>query len=423
MKQDKIIFGNDAVFGTNSEFTGVNNNAVICGGSGSGKTMSVSEPLLLNTNNSSLIVTVTKRKLIDKYAHFFAERGYTVEVMDFVHPEECTKTFDPVSYIKDETDAVFLANTIVRSVPNKDGSDLGEYWINSAISLLTAEIGCIIWQYDHPSMEHVLQINDGLRFFGDDNGITTILDPMFEEIEEKAGGSYFAVRCWHTFKDLPYSTAGCVYSTLNSIMDTLFTSSLRQIMKKENRLCFENIANEKTLLFVYTSAVNPALNCFSNMFYSHVVKSLFEYAESLPEGRLHIPVHMLCDDFATGSPIVNFPDYISVFREKGISATLLVQSESQLEKIYGRQNTVTIINNCDTYVYMGGMDIGTAENVCKRLGEPVEDVLSMPIGKAYVFRRGQKPIFTERYRIRENPQYRKLTKAYEERRENGLKAV
>lgn len=112
-----------------------------------------------------------------------------------------------------------------------------------------------------------------------------------------------------------------------------------------------------------------------------------------------------------------------MFREKGLSATLLVQSESQLEKIYGRQNTVTIVNNCDTYVYMGGMDIATAENVCKRLGEPIEDVLNMPIGKVYVFRRGQKPIYTDRYRIRENARYRKLTKDFEERIQKNHKSA
>lgn len=423
MKQDKIIFGQEAIFTTNSDFTGVNNNALVCGGSGSGKTMSISEPLLLNTYNSSLIVTVTKRKLIDKYTPLFTKRGYEVEVLNLVHPQESTINIDPALSMKEDADAVFLANAVVRSVPNKDGSYLGEYWVNSAISLFTAEIGYCMWQYGGVHLEEALKLNDELRFFGDDNGITTLLDPMFDEMEEMVGASHFAIRCWHTFKDLPYSTAACVYSTLNSIIDTLFTTSLRKMMVTAPPLPIEEAGDKKMLIFVYTSAVNPALNCYANLLYSHMIKALFEYAESLPEGKLPVPVHMLCDDFATGSPIVNFPDYISVFREKGISATLLVQSESQLEKIYGRQNTVTIVNNCDTYVYMGGMDIATAENVCKRLGEPIEDVLNMPIGKVYVFRRGQKPIYTDRYRIRENARYRKLTKDFEERIQKNHKSA
>ena len=418
MKSDRRIFGQNAIFSSDCEQTGLNNNVIVCGGSGSGKTMSVSEPLLLNTVSSSLIVTVTKRRLIDKYSPLFEKRGYNVEVMDFVHPEECTKVFDPLSYIKNETDAVFLAASIVKSRPKHVPAGKDEYWDNAAISLLTAEIGLCIWRHKVQSLPVVLAINDGLRICEKGEGIETSWDSSFDEMEEELGAENYAVRCWHTFKDLPRTTAGCVYSTLNSILDTLFTASLREMMLNENYLCFESIANEKTVLFVYTSAVNPALNCFANMFYSYAIKELFEYGEQLPEGRLPIPVHMLCDDFATGSPILNFPEYISIFREKGISVTLLVQSESQIEKMYERQDAVTIINNCDTYVYMGGMDIQTAENVSKRLNAPLEDVLYMPVGKVIVFRRGQKPIVTERYNIKENPLYKRVTEIYEAKKNN-----
>ncbi|MCM1299172.1 MAG: type IV secretory system conjugative DNA transfer family protein [Firmicutes bacterium] len=413
MKADRRIFGQGAVFSSDCLQTGLNNNAIICGGSGCGKTMSISEPLLLNTVQTSLIVTVTKRRLIDKYVPLFVRRGYNAEVIDFVHPEESTKVFDPLSYAKDEADVIFLASSIVKSRPKHSSSNKDEYWNNAAISLLTAEIGLSLWKFGSQSMPTVLSLNNGLRIYEKGEGIETTWDPLFDEMEKEMGSDHYAVRCWHTFKDLPRTTAGCVYSTLNSILDTLFTASLREMMMKDNYLCFEEIANKKTVLFVYTSAVNPSLNCFANMFYSLAVKELFEYGEQLPEGRLPIPVHLLCDDFATGSPILNFPEYISIFREKGLSATLLVQSESQIEKMYEKENAVTIINNCDTYVYMGGMDIHTAENVSKRLNAPLEDVLYMPVGRVAVFRRGQKPMITDRYKIEENPLYKRITESYE----------
>ena len=182
-------------------------------------------------------------------------------------------------------------------------------------------------------------------------------------------------------------------------------------MKK--KVDFEQLATQKTILFVSTSAVNPSLHCFINMFYAQAFKTLFEYAESLPHGRLPIPVHVLCDDFATGSRILNFPEYISIFREKQISVTLLVQSESQLESMYGSDDATTIINNCDTYLYMGGMDLKTGRSISERLNVPLEDVLYMPIGQEYIFRRGQKPIVTSRYDILENELYKKITRQYE----------
>ena len=182
----------------------------------------------------------------------------------------------------------------------------------------------------------------------------------------------------------------------------------------EKKVDFEKMATQKTILFVSTSAVNPALHCFINIFYAQAFKALFEYAESLPGGKLPIPVHVLCDDFATGSRILNFPEYISIFREKQISVTLLVQSESQLESMYGSDDATTIINNCDTYLYMGGMDLKTGRSISERLNTPLEDVLYMPIGQVCIFRRGQKPIITSRYDILEDERFQQVTRAYED---------
>ncbi len=175
------------------------------------------------------------------------------------------------------------------------------------------------------------------------------------------------------------------------------------------------MAEQKTILFVSTSADNPALHSFINIFYAQAFKTLFEYAESLPGGKLPIPDHVLCDDFATGSRILNFSEYISIFREKQISVTLLIQSESQLESMYGSKDATTIINNCDTYLFMGGMDLKTGRSISERLNIPLEDVLYMPIGQICIFRRGQKPIITSRYDIMKDEQYEQVTKAYEER--------
>lgn len=186
------------------------------------------------------------------------------------------------------------------------------------------------------------------------------------------------------------------------------------MMSMSRRVKFIELASRKTILFVTTSPVNPALNCFVNMFYGHVFKQLFEFAENQVSGKLPVPVHVLCDDFATGSRIMHFPEYISIFREKRISVTLLLQSESQLEAMYGSDNATTIINNCDTYLYMGGMDLRTAQNVSLRLNVPLDEVLYMPIGQEILFRRGQCPVVTRRYDIRKNDLYQQVTKQYEQ---------
>lgn len=104
--------------------------------------------------------------------------------------------------------------------------------------------------------------------------------------------------------------------------------------------------------------------------------------------------------------------YLNIQREKNQHIHSL-QSESQLYSMYGDDNAKTIINNCDTYVYMGGMDIMTAEHISKRINLPLEDILYLPIGQEIIFRRGQKPIITKRYDILNNKLYQKITKHYE----------
>ena len=417
MIADKMILGENAIYSTDCSKTGLNNNVLVCGASGCGKTMSVSEPRLLETYNTSLIAAVTKRKLVNKYRPVFAQRGYTVEELNFIHPSESTVSFDPLQYVCSYPDITFLAESIVRANPRKERSNADPYWDDSAVSLLSAEIAYVLMTAENPSFSDVLAFHDGLCIYESaqrNDVISTSYDAAFRKLE-RAAPQCFAVSCWRTFNRLPARTAHCIFSVLNCTLDSLFSPELRKMIAMENKIDLEQLASRKTLLFVSSSAVNPALKYFVNMFYAQVFKTLFEYAENMPNGKLPIPVHVLCDDFATGGRILNFPEYISIFREKQISVTLLLQSESQLESMYGKGDATTIINNCDTYLYMGGMDLKTGYSISERLNVPLDEVLYMPIGREYIFRRGQKPLQTSRYNILRNPLYQKITQQYENR--------
>lgn len=412
MNTDRIILGENVIYSSNSKETGVNNNVLVCGSSGSGKTMSISEPRLLETHNSSLIATVTKRRIVEKYKKVFANRGYIVEDLNFINPRDSNIAYDPLRYVDSYSDITFLAESIVKANPKKDKSNADPYWDDAATSLLSAEIAYTIMTKDNATFVDVLDLHDGIDFRDSCGQIVTSLDRQFERLAEK-DPSCFAVTCWKSFHQLPIKTASCIFSTLNTTIDTVFSPELREMIAKKDKVDFEKLATQKTVLFVSTSAVNPSLHCFVNMFYAQAFKSLFEYAEKLSTGKLPVPVHVLCDDFATGSRILNFPEYISIFREKDISVTLLVQSESQLESMYGTDDATTIINNCDTYLYMGGMDLRTGRSISERLNVPLDEVLYMPIGQEYVFRRGQKPVVTLRYDICKDKRYQDITKEYE----------
>lgn len=409
---DNMVLGEGVVCSTDCKETGVNNNVIVCGASGCGKTMSVIEPRLLETYESSLIVTVTKRRIVDQYRAMFEERGYVVEELNFIEPEKSTVSYDPMQYTERNSDITFLAQAIVKSDPRKENSVADPYWDEASVSLLSAECAFIKETKKEGSFADVLEFHDRLALREEGDDLVTPLDASFNALAEKDPKS-FASSCYRSFSQLPIRTAKCVFGTLNTIIDTLFTKELRTMMNSAKKIDFEKLASKKTVLFVLTSAVNPSLYTFVNLFYSQVFKSLFEYAETLPDGKLPRPVHVLCDDFATGGRILNFPEYISIFREKMISTMLLIQSESQLVEMYGHANATTIINNCDTYVYMGSNDLSTARTISEKINLPLEDVLYMPLSQLFVFRRGQRPIITKRYDVEKNPQYRRVIEKHQ----------
>lgn len=411
MEKERVILGENCCYSSDCNETGLNNNIIVCGGSGSGKTMSISEPRLLETKTSSLISTVTKRRIVTKYMPLFKERGYNVLDLNFVNPIESTCSYDPLKYVASYSDITFLAKSIVKADPQKDRSSADPYWDEAAISLLSAEIAYILMTNDKATFADVLELHDSLTIDEGGSTIRTSLDDQFDYMASEYP-TCFAVSCWKSFKSLSIKTAGCVFGTLNTTIDTIFSPELREMMVTKPQVDFELMATEKTILFVTTSAVNPALHCFVNMFYAQAFKQLFEYAESSQNGVLPVPVHVLCDDFATGGRVLNFAEYISIFREKRISVTLLLQSESQLEQMYGTGNATTIINNCDSYIYLGGMDIKTAQNISLRLNVPIDEVLYMPIGQEILFRRGQRPIITRRYDIQKDELYKRITNDY-----------
>ena len=407
MKYDNIILAENCVYSMDSHKTQLNNNVMVVGSSGSGKTTSVTEPMLLTTANTSLIVTLSKRRLINLYRPLMTKRGYDVEILDFARPETSPFSFDPLAYVKSYKDVVFLAEAIIKSNPRKENTTADPYWDDCSISLLAAEIGLTMFEKKKPTFADVLHLHDSLEIRDDDGVTKTSLDGKFAEVISKNPGSFVA-SCWRSFVNTPIRTMRCVFSTMNTVLDTLFTPELRKMLDNANRVNFTELSSKKTVLFVLTSPVSKALYCFVNLFYATVFKELFEIAEKRRDTVLPLPVHILCDDFAVGCKIPNFTDYIAIIREKRISTTILLQSESQLEAMYGFEEATTIRNNCDSFVYLGGMDLQSAKDVSERLNVPLEDVLYMPIGQAVVFRRGEKPIITQRYNTPENEIYRKL---------------
>lgn len=412
---DRVILGDgpECIFSTNTNETGINNNILVVGASGSGKTVSITEAFLIETYRRSIITTVTKRRIVDKYTSLLERRGYDVWDLDFVHPKRGNVGYDPLDFISSYMDITFVARSIVLANQQKKYANIDPYWNEAATSLLTAIISYVLMTKDDATFSDVLEMLDNLTFEEYEGHICTNYDKKFQELEEK-DSSNFAVSNWKSFVKIPLKTASCVFGILNTTIDSVFNPELREMFSMEKKIDYERLAQNRTALFVTSSPVNPSLHCFINMFYAHTFKQLFEFAEEQPDGKLPIPVHLLADDFGTGCPVPLFDQYISIFREKQISVTIVIQSEAQLYSLYGSNEATTIINNCDSYVFFGSNDLYTAKNMSIRANKTIDECLHMKVGTEILFRRGDKPKIGKRYNIFKNDIYRKVTEEYQQ---------
>lgn len=412
VKENLTCLAEGCVYPTSLEKTGINANEIIVGPTRSGKTTSVIEPKLLHTFDGSLIINVTKRSLVDKYAPIFKDRGYQVWDLNLSEPLRSNVSYDPFEYVHTDKDIIKLAETLVGGEvsTSRDGV-VDPYWNQSAISGLAAIMGLAKMnaESDHRKVtfSDFYKLYNNLNLSENNKGASTTLDVFFDAADRKHRNNQYG-RMWRTIRGNSPRTAACIYSVMNNAVDKLMTDDALKMMGNDKKISFEELSNKKTVLFVTTSPVNKTMQKLTNMFFTDAFRLLFEYAESLPDKELPLPVHLICDDFATGCKIPDFYEYLSVFCAKRISVTLLLQSESQLSYMYGKNEATTIINNCDTYVYFGGMDDETCRNISNRRNIPIEDVYTMPLEQVMVFRRGSKPKTARRYQTYKDKLYIEL---------------
>ena len=411
---DSLILG-DGPKGTYSmdpQISQVNNNVLVIAGTGGGKTKSVVEANLLHAFHQSLTVLLTKRRLLDQYAPLLRSRGYDVKVLDLVNPDRSDVGYDPMLHLSDETDIIGLSKAVVGSSGCTSAAE--PYWETSAADLFAAFIKLARLLYgDRARMADVLKLiqkTDYPPMIEEDDcdcmPLLRTLNPIdqFVALRKKDPQMYMS---WLQFTNNASNTRACIRSMLFSAVNSVMTEGIRQIMAMPEQLKFTDLVNRKTVLFILTSPVNPALHPFANLALGSLFKELFEYAESLPGGRVPVPLTAICDDFATGGKIPNFQQHISIFREKGIAVMMLVQSLSQLDSMYGYPASITIQDNTDNIIYMGGNNLKTAEQMAQRIDRPMNEVLALPRGQIYLFRSGQKALQMQRYQIFKDPLYQK----------------
>lgn len=397
MDKNMMILGQNQYYSLDCYKTQLNNNVLVVGTSGAGKTRSIVTPNLLQATGS-YVVSDPKGTLYTKYKSRLENEGYVVKKLDFTEPEKSAH-YNFFKYIRNTQDIVKISHMLIYQ--KKSGGHMDPFWDEAAQLLIQAMIAYL--REATPVKDHNLASIQRLvsmcQLEGDMDFGKTPLDEMIMSHGKKNPESY-ALSAYTKFRVAASKTLRSILITVNARLGSYDTPELGMMMKKDD-IDITSIGQRKTALFVVVSDTDRSLDGLVNIFFSQAMNELCRYADKeCEDGRLPIPVRFILDDFATNCKIEEFPRMVASIRSRGISTMLLIQSEAQLKEGYGADDK-TIIGNCDTYVYLGGNDVDTAKSVAERCDVPLRKILNMPVGTNWIFRRGQEPVNAKNFDLEE----------------------
>lgn len=394
MAQGYRILAQDCQMSNDTWKTGLNNNDLIIGVSGSGKTRGYVLPNILLVNES-MIIGDTKGNLFKQSEKQLREKGFQVVRIDFT---DCKHScgYNPFDFIRydaerqcyKEQDILTVAACIV---PVKGFSD--PYWELAARMYLESFIAYILEclpRKEH-SPDYVVRL---LIEMG-----TGRYERLMKELEEINPDS-FALQRFQLFKE--NAKAEKMHESIRGILaeklSVLAFDGSKAMFHKKKRIDFAKLGREKTAVFFTVSDTDRSMDKLADLFFTQAIHVLCQSADrDYPDNRLAVPVRLLLDDFAAGLYIPEFDKIISVIRSREISVSIMLQSISQLESMYGHPGAMTIINNCDNCLYLGGQDVETAKYMSVKANKWVNSIFEMPLDKAWLFTRGQKARLVEKY--------------------------
>ena len=425
-----------------------NKNILVIGGSGSGKTRFFVKPNLMqcsadgsrNGKNAipvSYIVTDPKGTVLIECGKLLKRSGYRIKVLNTINFKKSMK-YNPFAYIRSEKDILKLVNTIIANTKG-DGEKSGEdFWVKAERLFYCALIG-YIW-YEAPEEEKnfttLLEMINASEAREDDEEFQSPVDLMFERLEEK-DPEHFAVKQYKKYKLAAGKTAKSILISCGARLAPFDIKELRELMETDE-MELDTVGDRKTALFVIISDTDDTFNFVVSILYTQLFNLLCDKADDVYGGRLPVHVRCLLDEFATIGQIPKFEKLIATIRSREISASIILQSQSQLKAIY-KDNADTIVGNCDTTLFLGGKEKTTLKEMSEILGKETidsfntsetrgrelshglnfqklgkelmtqDEIAVMDGGKCILQLRGVRPFFSDKYDITKHPNYKYLS--------------
>jgi len=436
-----------------------NKNILVIGGSGSGKTRFFVKPSIMQMH-SSYVITDPKGQLLTETGKMLLHgapkldengkpvrdsRGkviyepYRIKVLNTINFSKSMK-YNPLAYVRSEKDILKLVNVIIANTKGDGEKSSEDFWVKAERLLYCALIG-YIWYEAEPEERNfiaLLYLLNACEAREDDETYKSPVDILFDDLAKKQP-EHFAVKQYVKFKMAAGKTLKSILVSCGARLAPFDIKELRDIMT-EDELELDTMGDRKTALFLIMSDTDTTFNFVIAMLQSQLFNLLCDKADDFYNGRLPVHVRCLLDEFANIGQIPNFDKLIATIRSREISATIILQSQSQLKTIY-KDAADTIVGNCDSTLFLGGKEKGTLKEISELLGKETIDSLSqsenrgaqtshglsyqklgkelmtqdeiavMDGGKCILQLRGVRPFFSDKFDITKHPRYQYLSDA------------
>lgn len=435
-----------------------NKNVIVIGGSGSGKTRFYVKPNLMQmTPNVSYVVTDPKGTILvecgemlkrgtpkmkdgkpekDKNGKIIYE-PYKIKVLNTINFKK-SMHYNPFMYIRSEKDILKLVNTIIANTKGEGEKSSEDFWVKAERLLYCALIGYIY--YEAPEEEQnfstLLELINASEAREDDEEFKNAVDELFEELEREKP-EHFAVRQYKKYKLAAGKTAKSILISCGARLAPFDIAELRELTSYDE-MELDMLGDQRTAMFVIISDTDDTFNFIVAIMYTQLFNLLCDRADDVHGGRLPYHVRLLLDEFANIGQIPKFDKLIATIRSREISASIILQSQSQLKTIY-KDAAETILGNCDTMLFLGGKEGSTLKEISETLGKETIDLYNtsdtrgqsrsyglnyQKTGKELMSRdelavmdgnkcilqlRGVRPFFSDKFDITRHKQYKHLS--------------
>lgn len=348
-----------------------NKNVLVIGGSGSGKTRFYVKPNLMQMH-SSYCVTDPKGTIVLECGKMLEDNGYEIKILNTINFKKSMK-YNPFAYIRSEKDILKLVQTVIANTKG-EGEKAGEdFWVKAEKLYYTALIGYIFYEAprEEKNFATLLDMIDASEVREDDETYMNPIDRLFEALEKKEP-THFAVKQYKKYKLAAGKTAKSILISCGARLAPFDIQELRDLMQ-EDELELDTLGDRKTALFVIISDTDDTFNFVVSIMYSQLFNLLCDKADDVYGGRLPVHVRCLLDEFANIGLIPKFEKLIATIRSREISASIILQAQSQLKAIY-KDNADTIVGNCDSTLFLGGKEKTTLKELSETLGKETIDL-------------------------------------------------